>query len=374
MLGAAVDVEPVRQGIADRAHVPARAPRCLQHGDVVAAPDELVGAGEAADPAARDDHALGTRGGGAQDLAGRAGPARGQTHAGGRAQLQEVAPGNGHGPFWPTCGPLTPASHCGSIGGIRGREPTTLQTDVDDRGLPPPLVALDRVLDGLLTVLNDSAPDRIDAAARGYVEDAVSAAMAAALRARDNDLAGAAAGPIGDAATVARALLAELRDSSARSEALVNRSLELRRQAIRLTASALALRRQPQRVDPRGGLHGIRVLVVGDTPGLVEKFTMLLSALGADVRAASGLREAGQDARRFDPDALLCEMPADPLRARALADDLGREGLGLPTVAMTASADAATRAAGLAAGFVDVLGGPVTFSDLAETIRRAIGR
>jgi CheY-like chemotaxis protein len=230
------------------------------------------------------------------------------------------------------------------------------------------------VLDGLLTLLHDSAPERIDTAARSYVEDAVSAAMAAAARARDNDLGGAAAGTIGDAAAVARALLAELRDSSARSEALVNKSLELRRQAIRLTARALALRRQPQHLDPRGGLHGVRVLVVGDTPALVEKFTMLLSALGADVRAASALREAAQDARRFDPDALLCELPADPDRARALADDLGREGLGLPTVAMTASADAATRDAGLGAGFVDVLAGPVTFSELAEVIRRAIGR
>jgi len=113
--------------------------------------------------------------------------------------------------------------------------------------------------------------------------------MAAAARARDNDLAGAAAGPIGEAAVVARTLLAELRSATARSESLVNKSLELRRQAIRLTATALTLRRQPGRPDPRrptDGLHGVRVLVIGDDPGLVERFTMLLSALGADVRAA----------------------------------------------------------------------------------------
>ena len=270
---------------------------------------------------------------------------------------------------------------------IRGCR-TGIQADIDDPGSAPPLVALDRVLDGLLTVLHESAPDRIEPSARGYVEDAIGAAMAAAVRARDNDLAGSAAGPIAEAAAVARALLAELRDASARSEALVNRSLELRRQAIRLTATALTLRRQPRRGDqapasltphsePReatDGLHGVRVLVVGDSPALVEKFTMLLSALGADVRAASALREAFQDARVFDPDALLCELPADPDRARALADDLGRQGLGLPTVAITVAADAATREAGLRAGFVDVLAGPVTFSDLAEAIRRAIGR
>jgi CheY-like chemotaxis protein len=261
-----------------------------------------------------------------------------------------------------------------------------MQTDIDDPGTPPSLVALDRVLDGLLSVLQDARLERIDAAARGYVEDAVGAAMAAAVRARDNGLAAAAAGPIGDAAAVARALLSELRDSSARSDALVNKSLELRRQAIRLTATALALRRQPRRLDPgeeadeanpldgTGGLHGVRVLVVGDSPALVEKFTMLLSALGADVRAASALREAAQDARRFDPDALLCEVPSDADRACALADELAREGLGLPTIAMTAEGDVATREAGLRAGFVDVLAGPVTFSDLAEVVRRAIHR
>jgi CheY-like chemotaxis protein len=274
---------------------------------------------------------------------------------------------------------------------IRGCR-TAIQADIDDPGAPPSLVALDRVLDGLLAVLQESARDRIEPGAREYVEDAIGAAMAAAGRARDNDLGGSAAGPIAEAAAVARALLAELRGTSARSEALVNRSLELRRQAIRLTATALTLRRPPRgrhqapaslapaaesEAQPReatDGLHGIRVLVVGDAPDLVEKFTMLLSALGADVRAASALREAAQDARVFDPDALLCELPADPDRARMLADDLGRQGLGLPTVAMTASVDAATREAGLRAGFLDVLAGPVTFSDLSEAIRRAIGR
>jgi len=252
---------------------------------------------------------------------------------------------------------------------------TAIQADFDDPGLPS-LVVLDRVLDGLLTVLHESAPDRIDPSARGYVEDAIGAAMAAAVRARDNDLAGNAAGPIAEAAAVARALLADLRSASARSEALVNRSLELRRQAIRLTATALTLRRQPRRDEAPASvaLHGVRVLVVGDTPGLVEKFTMLLSALGADVRAVTAIGEAAKDARVFDPDALLCELPADPDRIKALVEELHGQGLGLPAVAMTGAANAASREAGLGAGFSAVLAGPVTFSDLAEAVRRAIGR
>jgi CheY-like chemotaxis protein len=233
------------------------------------------------------------------------------------------------------------------------------------------------VLDGLLTVLHESAAGRLEPSARGYVEDAVGAAMAAAVRARDNDLAVTAAEPIAEAAAVARALLAELRAESARSETLVDRSLELRRHAIRLTATALALRRQPGRFDqapPSVALHGVRVLVIGDTPALVEKFTMLLSALGADVRAVTAIREAAEHARLFDPDALLCELPADPDRGKALIDDLRGQGLGRPAVAMAAAADEAAGDAGRRAGFADVLAGPVTFSDLAAAIRHAIGR
>ena len=233
------------------------------------------------------------------------------------------------------------------------------------------------MLDRLLSLLHEAEADRLDSAARGYVEDAIEAAMAAAGRARDNDLAGAAAGPIGEAAAVARALLAELRSSTARSESLVNKSLELRRQAIRLTATALTLRRQSRRPDaptPTDGLHGIRVLVIGEGPGLVERFTMLLSALGADVRAASSTGEAVEGAWRFHPHVLVCEVPARVDRATALVGDLRREDLGVPAVAVVASADAAFREAARGAGFVDVLAGPVTFSDLAAAIRQAVDR
>jgi len=248
---------------------------------------------------------------------------------------------------------------------------------MEDPSALPELVALDRVLDRLVSLLHDTEADRLDTAARGYLEDAIEAAMAAATRARDHDLAGAAAGPLAEAAAVARALLAELRSATARSESLVNKSLELRRQAIRLTATALTLRRQPGRPDarrPTDGLHGIRVLVIGDDAGLVERFTMLLSALGADVRAARSTQEAVERAWIFHPHVLVCEVPARADRATALVGDLRREDLGMPAVAVVASADAAFLEAARGAGFVDVLAGPVTFSDLAAAIRQAVDR
>jgi CheY-like chemotaxis protein len=253
---------------------------------------------------------------------------------------------------------------------------TPIEADIEDPGASSSLVVLDRVLDGILTVLHECTPERIDATARTYVEDATAAAMAAAVRARDNRIASRAAIPIAEATAVARALLAELRHTRVQAASLVNRSLELRRQAIRVTATALASQRQARRsgVTGRDGLHGIRVLVVGNTPGLVEKFTMLLSALGADVHAVSALGEAVHEAHLFDPDVLLCELPGDDVRIQVLVDDLHGQGLGLPAVAMTGMADAASREAARRAGFTDVLTGVVTFSELSEAIRRTVGR
>ena len=120
------------------------------------------------------------------------------------------------------------------------------------------------------------------------------------------------------------------------------------------------------------GLHGVRVLVVGAGPGLVERFTVLLSALGADVRVADSLPRAGEDARIFRPHVLLCEVSAAADGATALVHDLRREGVIVPAVAVMATADATLREASRTAGFVDALAGPVTFSDLADTIRHAV--
>jgi len=99
---------------------------------------------------------------------------------------------------------------------------------------------------------------------------------------------------------------------------------------------------------------------------------MLLSALGADVRAASSTREAVEGAWTFHPHVLVCEVPARADRATALVGDLRREDLAMPAVAVAASAAAAFREAARGAGFAEVVAGPVTFSDLAAAIRQAV--
>src|SRR5262249_16284641 len=55
VLCADVGVEPVREQVADRPDVPAGSARGLEHGDVVAALHQLVGATEPADPRATAD-------------------------------------------------------------------------------------------------------------------------------------------------------------------------------------------------------------------------------------------------------------------------------------------------------------------------------
>ncbi len=76
MFRADIGVEAVGQRIADRLHMPARAARRFEHGDIVAALHEFISAAQAADAAARDDDAL--RGG------------LGRGHAGGGGEQRET--------------------------------------------------------------------------------------------------------------------------------------------------------------------------------------------------------------------------------------------------------------------------------------------
>jgi CheY-like chemotaxis protein len=262
---------------------------------------------------------------------------------------------------------------------------------MDETNSSEPLVAFDHVLDRLLSQLQAEETERLDGAVRGYVEDAIEAAMAAAGRARDNGLEGSAAGQIREAVVVARALLEELRASSVRFWALVDRSLELRRQAIRLTATALTLRRQSERRhaadrspassprptpgtavhDRAAALHAVRILLVGDSPAHEDEFTMLLAALGADVRASRSLPAAVEVALTFHPDVLVCDVPFPA--AEGLICELRRQGVIAPALAAAAADDTGTRGAARAAGFTGVIMRPVSLSVLARTVRAALG-
>lgn len=264
-----------------------------------------------------------------------------------------------------------------------------IQADMENDLSPSePLVTLDRVLDRLLSLVQLKEMDGLDAAVRGYVEDAIEAAMAAAGRARDNGLGGPAAGQIREAIAVAQALLKELSTSTAKAWTLVDWSLELRRQAIRLTATALTLRRQSERLgavehlphpastpdgraEQAGALQTVRVLLVGDSAEHEEGFTMLLAALGAEVCAARSLAAAVEAGRTFRPDVLVCDVPFPA--AEGLICEMRRQGVIAPVLAAASLDDTGTRGAARAAGFTGVIVRPVSLSALTRVVRAALG-
>ncbi|HEV7501779.1 MAG TPA: hypothetical protein VGQ33_17305, partial [Vicinamibacteria bacterium] len=237
---------------------------------------------------------------------------------------------------------------------------------------PGSLLAFDCVLDGILTALQAQHSHVLEGAVRQYVEEAIEAAMGAAGRARELPLVVKRAEPrIEEAWTVATALLRELRATHRQSGAIVERSLELRRKAIQLTAAALTLSRPTERaratktaraegrrkVAPAGALQGVRVLLVGEVVNTQTGVGILLTAVGAQVHSAASIEDAVRVAEALRPEVLVCDVsfPA----AEGLICELRRAGVVAPALAV-GPPEPATVAAGRAAGFADVLPRPVT--------------
>jgi CheY-like chemotaxis protein len=245
-----------------------------------------------------------------------------------------------------------------------------------------PLTALERLLDDLQRLAQVKAAEGLDSSVGAYVEDAIEAAMAAAGRARDNDVQGAAS-QIGDTVSVARALLADLAEPLATARALVSRSMDLRRQAVRLTAAALTLRRRapplgaaeppPIRTagDPLGAMLGVRVLLVGGDAAQEQDLTRQLASLGAEVCAVRSLATAVEAGRGFRPDVLLCDVPFPA--AEGLVCELRRQGVIAPALAAAAADDTGTQGAARAAGFTGVLLRPIEPAALTRAVRAALG-
>jgi CheY-like chemotaxis protein len=250
---------------------------------------------------------------------------------------------------------------------------------------PGSLLAFDHVLDRILTVLQAHHAHALEGAVRQYVEEAIEAAMGAAGRARDTPLVAARAEPrIEEAWTVATALLRELRATHRLSGAIVERSLELRRKAMQLTAAALTLSRPTERaratrtaraearrtVESAGALQGVRVLLVGEVVDPQSDVGILLAAVGAQVHSAAAVEGALRVAQAVRPEVLVCDVsfPA----AEGLICELRRAGVVAPALAV-GPPEPATVAAGRAAGFAHVLPRPVTPAVLVRAVRAALG-
>lgn len=130
-------------------------------------------------------------------------------------------------------------------------------------------------------------------------------------------------------------------------------------------------------VQSGDGLRNVKVLLVEDAEKTRIALAQLLSAHGANVRAAGSAEEGLATFRKFRPDVLVSDiaMPQEDghslmRKIRALARD---EGGDVPSIALTAYAEPRDREAAFASGFQEYLNKPVDAGVLASTILKLTG-
>ena len=138
--------------------------------------------------------------------------------------------------------------------------------------------------------------------------------------------------------------------------------------AVDIGAAAGGAGAAPSRLD------GVRVLVVDDDSDSRDLFTAILTHAGAEVTAASTVRDALASARRARPDVVVCDIAMPDDDGFALIREMGswpiEQGGGVPALALTAYARLEDRDRALAAGFQAHLSKPVEPRDLLETVTR----
>jgi PAS domain S-box-containing protein len=127
----------------------------------------------------------------------------------------------------------------------------------------------------------------------------------------------------------------------------------------------------PSQLNPAVSLEGCRALIVDDDEDARELLTTILTTAGADVLAASSVREALQHLDASRPDVLLTDiaMPgADGyVLIREVREREAQTGLHLPAAAITAYA-AHDRQRALAAGFDRHLSKPINPAAIVEAV------
>ena len=133
-----------------------------------------------------------------------------------------------------------------------------------------------------------------------------------------------------------------------------------------VTASAPALRR------PDGS--PLRVLVVDDEQMLTDLLSMALRMEGWDVRAAASGFQALQQARDFEPDAMVLDVMMPDLDGMAVLQRLRQSGNDVPVLFLTAKDAVSDRIAGLTAGGDDYVTKPFSLEEVVARLRGLMRR
>jgi len=119
-------------------------------------------------------------------------------------------------------------------------------------------------------------------------------------------------------------------------------------------------------------LLGARVLLVDDNEDLRELFASVLQEAGADVRMASGAKDAMRTVLEWPPSIVVSDlaMPSMDgftlLREVRSIDQLRQ----IPAIAVSGMTRARDRAAALAAGFQELISKPLAPDDLIAVVKR----
>jgi CheY-like chemotaxis protein len=121
---------------------------------------------------------------------------------------------------------------------------------------------------------------------------------------------------------------------------------------------------------------GSRVIVVEDSPEILELLAFYLRAGGFDVREASDGQEALEMAREDMPDAVVTDLMMPRLDGAGFIDELRKEpgAEGIPAVVVTAARSDDPRVANLRGlPAVEVIHKPPHWPSVAEVVRKLIG-
>jgi signal transduction histidine kinase/CheY-like chemotaxis protein len=128
----------------------------------------------------------------------------------------------------------------------------------------------------------------------------------------------------------------------------------------------------------RGGLEGVRVLVVDDEPDARELITFVLENAGAAVRVAESARDALQAVSTFAPQVIVSDigMPLEDgySLVRSIRTLPAEELRNVPAIALTAFARNEDRTRALTAGFNLHMTKPVEPSALVSAVAELAGR
>jgi PAS domain S-box-containing protein len=143
-------------------------------------------------------------------------------------------------------------------------------------------------------------------------------------------------------------------------------------QPVKRPGPELKRRTQPNQMDGKHNLDGVRVLVVDDDLATLEVLKVILQNRGAEVITASSVADALQSFERSLPDALVSDIAMPDHDGYELITYIRQRGPerggNIPAVALTAYARVEDRVRALTAGFHMYLPKPVDSNELVAVV------